>query len=129
MDKAREEEVQRQEEFIPPDVQEEEEEDPWIKKYIERLQFRELPPDVLEAVRRYDLPQNLQISTPYQNRFWRDVFFYFGNGSSKRYRGKKWIDYRSFKEICRLSGIVDMSQEFPEHCIDIVYSRQSKVNS
>jgi hypothetical protein len=67
---ARKAEVERQEEeeFVP--VEEVEEQPPWIKGYIERLKFRPLPFDVLEAVRRYDLPQCLQISTPYQDKFW-----------------------------------------------------------
>lgn len=63
-----------------------------------------MPYDVLEAVRRYDTPVVIHISNPVQDLFWKNLFFYFGNGNPAN---PKWLDYPSFKEIIRLSGITE----------------------
>jgi hypothetical protein len=105
------------------DVEEnnEEEVDPWWKKYHQTMRVRQPDPRIIEALRRYDLSQNLQISKQWQTQFITNVFKTFAFGSNAKH-AKPWIDYSLFKTLLILSGL-ESTREFPDQMIDKLYSK------
>jgi hypothetical protein len=81
-------------------------EESYLKHYIIHLSKRYLDARIIEAMRRYDHPQNVQISKtkPRQQKFIRDVFLIFAQGSKETYNDR-WIDYVMFKQLLVLSGL------------------------
>lgn len=80
--------------------------DSWLKEYITTKKFRPIPAQILEPLRRYDIGAQLEISKPFLDRFMRNIFSVFAQGSEQKYDGIKWLDYIMFKEMLIKGGVV-----------------------
>lgn len=95
--------------------------DPWMKTYLLGVKFRPMPEKIIEPLRRYDLPQNLQISKPRQEAFLSAIFKLFALGSRKKF-DCAWIDYIMYKHLLVLSAIVPC-REIEDWRVDKIYAK------
>jgi hypothetical protein len=100
----------------------EEDPDVWWKRYHMKMKMRKPDPKIIDALRRYDLAQNLQISKQWQTQFISNVFRIFAYGSKTKHSAKPWIDYSLFKQLIVMSGL-EGTREFQDQIIDKLYSK------